>query len=30
MTVRAGRDWGLDGWLRSRHPSSWLAKLPLG
>jgi len=30
MTVRAGRYWGLDGWLRSRHPSSWLAKLPLG
>jgi len=30
ITVRAGRCWGLDGWLRSRHPNSWLARLPLG
>ena len=30
IAVRAGRYWGLDGWLRARHPRSWLAKLPLG
>ena len=30
MTVRAGRTWGFDGWLRSRHPRSWLARLRLG
>jgi len=30
MAARAGRYWGLDGWLRSRHPRSWLARLPLG
>ena len=30
MVARAGRYWGLDGWLRSRHPRSWLASLPLG
>lgn len=30
IVVRAGRYWGLDGWIRARHPRSWLAKLPLG
>jgi uncharacterized membrane protein YphA (DoxX/SURF4 family) len=30
IAVRAGRRWGLDGWIRRRHPDSWLAKLPLG
>jgi uncharacterized membrane protein YphA (DoxX/SURF4 family) len=30
MVTRAGRYWGLDGWLRRRRPRSWLAKLPLG
>jgi uncharacterized membrane protein YphA (DoxX/SURF4 family) len=30
IIVRAGRYWGLDGWIRTRHPRSWLAKLPLG
>lgn len=30
MIVRAGRHWGLDGWIRRRHPRSWLAKVPLG
>jgi uncharacterized membrane protein YphA (DoxX/SURF4 family) len=28
--TRAGRRWGLDGWLRRRHPRSTLARLPLG
>jgi uncharacterized membrane protein YphA (DoxX/SURF4 family) len=28
--TRAGRRWGLDGWLRRRHPRSALARLPLG
>ena len=28
--ARAGRRWGLDGWLRRRHPRSILARLPLG
>jgi uncharacterized membrane protein YphA (DoxX/SURF4 family) len=30
LLARAGREWGLDGWLRRRHPGSWLARLPLG
>jgi thiosulfate dehydrogenase [quinone] large subunit len=30
LAVRAGRTWGVDGWVRARHPSSWLARLPLG
>jgi uncharacterized membrane protein YphA (DoxX/SURF4 family) len=30
IVVRAGRYWGLDGWIRTRHPRSWLARLPLG
>jgi thiosulfate dehydrogenase (quinone) large subunit len=30
LAARAGRTWGLDGWVRMRHPGSWLARLPLG
>lgn len=30
LGARAGRVWGVDGWLRSRRPNSWLARLPLG
>lgn len=30
LAVRAGRTWGLDGWVRTRRPGSWLARLPLG
>ena len=30
VVVRAGRYWGLDGWIRERYPRSLLAKLPLG
>lgn len=28
--ARAGRRWGLDGWLRRRHPDGLAARLPLG
>src|SRR5205823_14392077 len=30
LAVRAGRRWGVDGWVRTHHPGSWLARLPLG
>lgn len=30
LASRAGRTWGLDGWVRMHHPGSWLARLPLG
>src|SRR6266487_2869530 len=30
LAVRAGRTWGVDGWVRTHHPGSWLARLPLG
>jgi uncharacterized membrane protein YphA (DoxX/SURF4 family) len=30
LATRAGRRWGLDGWLRARYPRSWLAKLAVG
>ena len=30
LAARAGRTWGLDGWVRARRPGSWLARLPLG
>jgi uncharacterized membrane protein YphA (DoxX/SURF4 family) len=30
LFARAGRRWGLDGWLRRRHPQHLLARLPLG
>jgi thiosulfate dehydrogenase (quinone) large subunit len=28
--TRAGRTWGVDGWVRAHRPGSWLARLPLG
>jgi thiosulfate dehydrogenase (quinone) large subunit len=30
LATRAGRRWGLDGWVRVRHPESPFARLPLG
>ena len=30
LMARAGRYWGIDGWLRGRRPNSRLARLPLG
>jgi thiosulfate dehydrogenase (quinone) large subunit len=30
LATRAGRTWGLDGWVRARRPGSWLARVPLG
>jgi uncharacterized membrane protein YphA (DoxX/SURF4 family) len=30
IAARAGRRWGLDGWLRGKHPRWALARLPLG
>ncbi len=30
LATRAGRTWGVDGWVRVRRPDSWLARLPLG
>lgn len=30
LASRAGRYWGLDGWLRGRRPDWWLTRLPLG
>lgn len=30
LATRAGRTWGVDGWVRRRRPGSWLARLPLG
>ncbi len=30
FATRAGRVWGVDGWIRARRPRSWLARLPLG
>lgn len=30
LATRAGRTWGLDGWIRARRPGSWLARIPLG
>src|SRR5437867_7351922 len=30
LAARAGRYWGVDGWLRLRRPGSLLARLPLG
>ena len=26
---RAGRAWGLDGWLRRHFPNAWFARVPL-
>ena len=30
LATRAGRTWGVDGWVRAHRPGSWLARLPLG
>ena len=30
LAARAGRQWGLDGWLRIHRPASFWARLPLG
>lgn len=30
IAARAGRTWGVDGWLRGRHARSALGRLPLG
>ena len=30
FAARAGRQWGLDGWLRVNRPASFWARLPLG
>jgi uncharacterized membrane protein YphA (DoxX/SURF4 family) len=30
LATHAGRRWGVDGWVRARHPRSILARLPLG
>jgi thiosulfate dehydrogenase [quinone] large subunit len=30
LAARAGRMWGVDGWVRVRRPGSWLARVPLG
>lgn len=27
LAARAGRIWGVDGWIRARRPGSWLARL---
>ena len=30
LAVRAGRTWGVDGWVRAHRPGWWLARVPLG
>src|SRR5205814_8256776 len=30
FATRAGRTWGVDGWVRARRPGWWLARLPRG
>jgi uncharacterized membrane protein YphA (DoxX/SURF4 family) len=30
LATRAGRRWGVDGWVRTHRPRSWLARVPLG
>ena len=30
LATRAGRTWGVDGWVRAHRPGSWLARVPLG
>ncbi|HKW40737.1 MAG TPA: TQO small subunit DoxD [Gemmatimonadales bacterium] len=30
LATRAGRRWGVDGWVRAHRPGWWLARLPLG
>ena len=29
LGARAGRTWGVDGWVRAHRPGWWLARLPL-
>src|SRR5207249_3949208 len=29
LGVRAGRTWGVDGWVRTHRPGWWLARVPL-
>ena len=30
LGARAGRTWGVDGWVRAHRPGSWLGRVPLG
>ena len=30
LGARAGRVWGVDGWVRAHRPGSWLTRVPLG
>ena len=30
LGARAGRTWGVDGWVRTHRSGSWLARVPLG
>lgn len=30
LATRAGRTWGVDGWVRAHRPGAWLARVPLG
>src|SRR5207237_3528954 len=30
LAVRAGRTWGVDGWVRAHRPGWWLARVPPG
>src|SRR6266853_1685222 len=30
LGARAGRVWGVDGWVRAHRPGRWLARVPLG
>jgi len=30
LGARAGRTWGVDGWVRAHRPGWWLARVPLG
>jgi len=30
LATRAGRVWGVDGWVRAHRPGRWLARVPLG
>lgn len=30
LATRAGRVWGVDGWVRAHRPGWWLARVPLG
>src|SRR5947199_9694753 len=30
LGARAGRVWGVDGWVRAHRPGGWLRRVPLG